>query len=63
MTLTPADRRTLEAAASALRHMPAKARAGHLARKLVEMAARVEAGERVREERERGDVVDWDDVA
>lgn len=63
MTLTPSDRLTLEAAASALRRLPPKARAGHLARRLSELAARVEAGERVREERERGEVCDWDDVA
>jgi hypothetical protein len=35
------DRRVLEAAASALRRLPPRARAGHLARKLEDMAKRL----------------------
>jgi hypothetical protein len=51
------DRRTLEAAASALRRLPPKARAGHLSDKLLDMAARMEAVERERQSDERrGDV-------
>jgi hypothetical protein len=57
------DRRTLEAAASALRRLPPKARAGHLAAKLEDMARRMEAVERERREREDSGLVEWEDVA
>jgi hypothetical protein len=57
------DRRTLEAAASALRRLPPKARAGHLADRLLDMARRMEAVERERAEREENELVDYDDVA
>jgi hypothetical protein len=57
------DRRVLEAAASAIRRRPPKARAGHLADRLLDMARRMEAVEREREEREDGGLVDYDDVA
>jgi hypothetical protein len=57
------DRRTLEAAASALRRLPPKARAGHLSDKLLDMARRMEAVERERAEREANGLVDWSDAA
>jgi hypothetical protein len=51
------DRRTLEAAASALRRLPPKARARHLADRLLDLARRMEAVERERQNDERrGDV-------
>jgi hypothetical protein len=51
------DRRVLEAAASAIRQLPPKARAGHLADRLLDLARRMEAVERERQNDERrGDV-------
>jgi hypothetical protein len=55
------DRRVLEAAASALRRLPPKARAGHLADRLLDMARRIEAVERERREREDNELVSWED--
>jgi hypothetical protein len=57
------DRRTLEAAASALRHVPPRYRTVHLADRLLDMARRMEAVERERAEREDNGLIDWDDAA